>query len=187
MEKVVILIFVLIATSIIFLIFLKGERVEYRIYECEQDLLQKNSFSYDLLTKKLTLSLIINCCGIDLKVEKEGETYRIIERKVGDLCKCICARKIEIYNVTQKSQIIFERMDGTIETISPSLSFCGSSTYGNCLKDEDCVIDGCSGQICRSKFENPILTTCEWKDCYAAIKYGVKCKCLTQKCQWVRS
>jgi len=62
--------------------------------------------------------------------------------------------------------------------------FCGLSTYGNCLVDSDCVIGGCSAQVCQSKNEEPTVTTCEYKDCYNAEKYELKCKCLAQKCQW---
>jgi len=64
--------------------------------------------------------------------------------------------------------------------------FCGWSTYGKCSLDLDCLIDGCSGQVCRSKFEGPTLTTCEWKECYDETKYGLTCKCLENKCQWAK-
>jgi len=61
--------------------------------------------------------------------------------------------------------------------------FCGYSTYGKCEADSDCVIGGCSGQVCQSKNEK-IITTCEWKDCYNAKKYNLKCRCINGKCQW---
>ncbi|AGK61785.1 hypothetical protein Asulf_01814 [Archaeoglobus sulfaticallidus PM70-1] len=64
--------------------------------------------------------------------------------------------------------------------------FCGRSTYGKCENDNDCVVDGCSSQICRSVYEEPVITTCEWKDCYDSLKYGYGCKCVNQKCQWVK-
>ncbi len=62
--------------------------------------------------------------------------------------------------------------------------FCGRSTYGSCKTDNDCLKGGCSSQICQAKDEEPIITTCEWRDCYDAEKYGVKCGCFNGKCQW---
>ncbi|OYT42635.1 MAG: hypothetical protein B6U88_03090 [Candidatus Aenigmarchaeota archaeon ex4484_56] len=70
--------------------------------------------------------------------------------------------------------------------LSLNLEFCGWSTYGKCDTDEDYITDGCSGQVCRSKFEKAIITTCEWLDCYGIGKYGVACKCVNEKCQWMR-
>ena len=35
--------------------------------------------------------------------------------------------------------------------------FCGSSTLGTCSADDDCVTDGCSGEVCRSVDEEPIV------------------------------
>lgn len=64
--------------------------------------------------------------------------------------------------------------------------FCGVSTYGNCSSDSDCVIGGCSAQVCQSKNEEPVVTTCEYKDCYKSADYGLKCGCLTKKCQWFK-
>lgn len=68
--------------------------------------------------------------------------------------------------------------------ILPKEEFCGSSTYGKCNSNEDCHTGGCSGQICQSKNEEPIITTCEWQDCYDAKKYQFECLCLNKQCQW---
>jgi eight-cysteine-cluster-containing protein len=71
--------------------------------------------------------------------------------------------------------------------------FCGSSTQGPCAGDSDCVTSGCSGQICQSVQEEPIITTCEYSDCFNAEKYGMECKCVASpttdaanagKCMW---
>jgi eight-cysteine-cluster-containing protein len=63
-------------------------------------------------------------------------------------------------------------------------TFCGLSTLGGCVDDAECVKGGCSGDVCQSINEVPAITTCEWKDCYSAEKYGLKCKCTAEKCQW---
>jgi|GEM_PF-1210148 eight-cysteine-cluster-containing protein len=75
------------------------------------------------------------------------------------------------------------------ETEKPGLElnqtgFCGFSTYGECVTDRDCMVGGCSGQVCQSKFEEPVITTCEWKECYDTEKYDVQCRCIENKCQW---
>ncbi|MBS3170704.1 eight-cysteine-cluster domain-containing protein [Candidatus Woesearchaeota archaeon] len=60
--------------------------------------------------------------------------------------------------------------------------FCGTSTQGACENDNDCVTDGCSGQVCRTVNEEAVFTTCEWLDCYE--KNGIECKCVDNKCSW---
>lgn len=65
--------------------------------------------------------------------------------------------------------------------------FCGTSTYGFCQTDIDCITGGCSGQICHSTKEPPSFTTCEYRDCYDSAAYGLKCRCLNNECQWVRA
>jgi len=70
------------------------------------------------------------------------------------------------------------------EPLPPKEEFCGTSTYGTCQKDSDCISGGCSGQLCQSRLEEPLGTTCEWRECYNAKSYNLECKCLNQKCQW---
>ncbi len=62
--------------------------------------------------------------------------------------------------------------------------FCGWSTYGSCSSDSDCIRGGCSGQVCQSRYEETIVTTCEWRDCYNAEKYGLRCRCVDGRCMW---
>jgi eight-cysteine-cluster-containing protein len=75
---------------------------------------------------------------------------------------------------------------GTPETgySKPKTEFCGTSTYGSCNSDIDCVRGGCSNQYCHSTEEDPPITTCEYKECYSAGAYGVECSCVNNKCQW---
>jgi len=62
--------------------------------------------------------------------------------------------------------------------------FCGTSTNGQCSADVDCMTGGCSGQVCQSKSEEPVITTCEYTECYNAQTYGKTCGCVNSKCQW---
>jgi len=64
--------------------------------------------------------------------------------------------------------------------------FCGWSTNGNCASNSDCITGGCSGQVCQSKNEEGVITTCEFRDCYVAENYGLECKCQDSKCQWLK-
>lgn len=70
------------------------------------------------------------------------------------------------------------------KNISVSKKFCGWSTYGSCSSDSDCIKGGCSGEVCQSNQEQPLITTCEWKNCYNPDRYGLYCKCVNEKCQW---
>ncbi|MEM0372255.1 MAG: eight-cysteine-cluster domain-containing protein [archaeon] len=63
-------------------------------------------------------------------------------------------------------------------------SFCGWSTYSGCGSDADCVKEGCSMQVCASKNDKPIATTCEYRECYDSEAYGKKCGCISNQCQW---
>ncbi len=63
--------------------------------------------------------------------------------------------------------------------------FCGWSTEGSCNNDNDCVIGGCSNQVCQSKNEEPAITTCEYRTCYDATTYNLNCNCVENKCKWI--
>jgi len=93
-----------------------------------------------------------------------------------------------VINSTKKEELspIVEKIISSFDFIDSDLAgnFCGISTLGECSSDSDCVTGGCSSEICQSKNEEPIITTCEYKDCYKAVNYGLKCGCSTKKCQW---
>jgi len=78
---------------------------------------------------------------------------------------------------------IFNQMLSTFKFIE---EFCGTSSYGSCVSNLDCTAGGCSGQVCQSKNEESMITTCEYKDCYNAQSYGLGCKCVDKKCQWLK-
>ena len=62
--------------------------------------------------------------------------------------------------------------------------FCGISTRGSCTADSDCIRGGCSGQVCQSAKEEPVITTCEYVECYDPALYKLSCGCNSGKCQW---
>ncbi|MFH1226229.1 MAG: eight-cysteine-cluster domain-containing protein [bacterium] len=67
----------------------------------------------------------------------------------------------------------------------PIDEFCGRSTNAPCEADVDCIVGGCSNQICQGKNEE-FFTTCEYSDCYNAEKYGRNCGCFDRACQWIK-
>lgn len=81
----------------------------------------------------------------------------------------MCTKKVTIFNVPIGARVEFVDVYGGVRTLTPYVNvagFCGWSTYGECRNDEDCKIGGCSEQVCQSKSEGFVGTTCEWFDCY---------------------
>jgi eight-cysteine-cluster-containing protein len=130
-------------------------------------------------------------------LESHPPMIKITEKNAGEMCRCECEYDIEarlgpfekgeyviqIWGVEFRdtpTSLLFEKS----MTIVPSDDFCGTSTLGTCSSDADCMTGGCSGQVCQSRFETPRITTCEWRDCYDAKKYGYGCKCIQRRCQW---
>ncbi|WP_187286417.1 eight-cysteine-cluster domain-containing protein [Archaeoglobus profundus] len=107
-----------------------------------------------------------------------------MEIQYGELCRCICRSEVTIFNVPENAAVVFVNKDGDYFILSPHVEFCGWSTYGRCNSDEDCIVAGCSGQVCQSKFEELTVTICEWLDCYGAEKFNVSCRCVDGRCQW---
>lgn len=53
-----------------------------------------------------------------------------------------------------------------------------------CLRDNDCASDGCSGELCGKKGEvEKIITTCVMLPEYECLKLTT-CGCVNNKCQW---
>lgn len=67
---------------------------------------------------------------------------------------------------------------------STATKFCGWATEGPCESNQDCIIGGCSSQVCQSKKDEPVITTCDWKECYQSDDYYLDCKCDEGKCRW---
>jgi eight-cysteine-cluster-containing protein len=109
----------------------------------------------------------------------------VVPFKTKEECELACGRMWSCWAIQQEGS---RELDKTwIKQIEKTLTleeFCGWSTYGNCSSDSDCTAGGCSGQVCQSKYEEPVITTCEWRDCFDASKYGLKCRCIDGRCQW---
>jgi len=89
-----------------------------------------------------------------------------------------------VFNVESDAKVIFISLDSRKKILSPNLEFCRKSTYSECQSDDDCIVTGCFNQICQSKYEEMIVTTCEFRECFDASKFGVSCKCIDNMCQW---
>jgi eight-cysteine-cluster-containing protein len=129
------------------------------------------------ILKDVETALFIFEDNLDEGLEAHILVGHEVEGRVGYSCWAI--------NVKQEGK---PELDKTwIKQIEKTLTleeFCGWSTYGNCSSDSDCTAGGCSGQVCQSKYEEPVITTCEWRDCFDASKYGLKCRCIDGRCQW---
>ena len=125
-----------------------------------------------------------NCCGMRIDVRRREDEVLITAQQVGEPCKCFCDKTLAILNVPAGVRVIF--YDGQNQKVlAPAVysnGFCGISTYGYCENDEDCMVDGCSGEVCRSVRDGPMATPCLWRDCYG---YGKpRCVCVNHQCQW---
>lgn len=53
-----------------------------------------------------------------------------------------------------------------------------------CLEDSNCVVTGCSSQLCApSQEKSGLITTCEYKEEYSCLK-KTSCGCVSGTCQW---
>jgi eight-cysteine-cluster-containing protein len=62
---------------------------------------------------------------------------------------------------------------------------CGL-TKAECASDADCMVTGCSGQVCAPR---PVITTCEWRPEYACYRDRAitSCGCEAGLCAWDRT
>lgn len=144
----------------------------------------------------------------DFLIEKYVKGDEFAENKLQIVTPGGCADEIceavedqPIFHEGKKARLYFQKTDGEFSIVcaqfgvesldeartitpSPKESFCGTSTNGECSIDSDCTAGGCSGQVCQSKTEEPMITTCEYRDCYNAEEYGVKCSCASGACAW---
>lgn len=77
-------------------------------------------------------------------------------------------------------------------TVKPSeYKYCsedqhhGSSTNETCSSNNDCVVDGCNGEICRSGSEESMVSICVYDPPYPK-DLGCSCMCLDNKCMWAK-
>ena len=94
--------------------FLKTNKdLNYKVEKCERPWApeERMPIEYDEFTKTLTAYVWVNCCGTEIKVEKEDSTYKIIEKQYGTLCRCMCTRKVTVFNASKEFKVIFINKD----------------------------------------------------------------------------
>jgi len=56
-----------------------------------------------------------------------------------------------------------------------------------CTSNSECVVGGCSSQLCVPKTQDDVgggfFTTCEYREEYGCVKLTT-CECIDQRCQW---
>jgi len=84
--------------------------------------------------------------------------------------------------------IIYTASSGNINKAGETnLNTNGKTVTVECYKDADCLVAGCSGQLCVPRDKAPsVISTCEWKDEYACYAED-SCLCRNNKCQWAGS
>ena len=146
----------------------------------------KQDFLINDITFQLgTWSYMPPSVGYEYMTRKNNQCYEITLILRGEDQKAF----YDVVKVNNRQpEIFFDIIDKVITTfrfIEVTGDFCGWSTYGECSSDIDCLEGGCSGQVCESKSEESTITTCEWIDCYDNEAYGVRCKCIEGRCQWI--
>ncbi|WP_290623350.1 MULTISPECIES: eight-cysteine-cluster domain-containing protein [unclassified Archaeoglobus] len=165
-----------------------NSQVNFSVEGCEKAK-SYGTEGYEVLDGMIRAYVMRNCCSDEIVVEKSDGGYKIIEKdEDGEICKCNCMSTVEIRNVKDGNvRLTFVDFNGEErELTNLKGGFCGWSTHAECSSDDECVVTGCSGQVCAGKGEQ-IVTTCEWKNCYDAKKFGVVCGCFNGKCQWAQS
>ncbi|MEM2176186.1 MAG: eight-cysteine-cluster domain-containing protein [Archaeoglobaceae archaeon] len=160
----------------------------YEVLECKEERGYESYFTFDSISRSIIAKVVVNCGSDEIRVEK-GEFYRIVEKDYdGVLYRCLCVREVRIYNA-EKIGVEFINIGGESvrlkEKVSNFEGFCGWSTFSKCKSDADCKAGGCSAQVCMGVNEE-IVTTCEYRECYNSILYGVGCRCVNGACQWVK-
>ena len=114
--------------------------------------------------KKVMVFIILTMFLTSLVVADTTMTFGAVQSEDGDPNK-ITFRVIETINEDEEE-------------------FCGTSTYGVCETNDDCMRAGCSSQVCQSTSEEAATTTCEYRDCYDDEAYNAECRCAGNQCQW---
>ena len=138
-------------------------------------------------SKVLKVFVNVVCCsdGIEVRKNEKEILVKVID-KDGVVCKCFETKEIVIPGLSRPDSVIFVDYNGEIKKLPLEVSkFCGVSTFGECNSDKDCVVTGCSNEVCASKHEKPIYSACVYKTCYDYRKYGVGCRCVLGRCMWV--
>ena len=115
-----------------------------------------------------------NCCdcGLGVYINK----YNNPSTNCNGKPRCMCA-------ITLSKGICKENKCTAITDQNNVSGFCGTSTKTACNTSLDCIVGGCSGQICSGKTDEQI-TTCEYRSCYNAQEFRLSCGCFEGKCQW---
>ncbi|MEM4500118.1 MAG: hypothetical protein QXD62_02095 [Candidatus Woesearchaeota archaeon] len=125
-----------------------------------------------------------SCLDAGGRIVSEYEDEGVLEICEFDGFRC-SLDEIESCLERKKEQTISENTESISENIElENMEFCGHSTFGRCEKDEDCIVSGCSNEICQSINEESKISACIWKDCFRSEGYG--CKCINNECQWIK-
>ncbi len=105
--KVGIAIAAIAAALVILAAFLSfSPQVEFSQSACMFDVIPEEKVEWNSTSKTLVAYVTLTGCDIQLTVRKEGNTYVISESTGNRYCKCLCTKKLIIYNVSKNSKIL---------------------------------------------------------------------------------
>lgn len=161
---------------------------DYEVMNCSNFGDYRNYYTFDSSSKTIYAFVTVNCGSDEILVERKDNKITIFEKDYdGKLLRCLCQKEVRVYNASDSVVEFVNLGNESIRlekgVIRPKEGFCGISTFAYCNNDSDCKIGGCSAQVCMGAGEE-IFTTCEYRDCYDRIKFGVSCKCVNNRCQW---
>lgn len=170
-------------STVIFISILIPSREELKIEikKCIKTENSNNYYFFDEENKKLIIWIISNsCCSEKIFIEETNTSYKIFEKEEDNvICNCDCNREIIIHNAKKLNIEFFNFKKEKVHIEE----FCGISTYSYCESNNDCIVGGCSGEICQGKNEE-IFSICIWKECYKNLK-NHRCACINNRCRWI--
>jgi eight-cysteine-cluster-containing protein len=108
-------------------------------------------------------------------------------------CDATCAPIIECVAATPAPSLIGGDRDAHGCLIAAGYSWCESkqkclrvweeNCSDECSSDADCVIGGCSHELCAAKSAGTPVSSCIWKPEYACYKLS-RCRCISGGCGW---
>ena len=143
-----------------------------------------NELKYELLKENVSLTKIKDKIGDEIKTQREiyRETENIVkayylkglENRVLELDRKISDSKDnkQVEELENEKKVILQKIEQLYQV-----------KYSECSTDDNCVVAGCSAQLCVPVSRKDIITTCEYKQEYECLQ-KTSCRCVNNKCQW---
>ncbi len=88
-----------------------GESVNFTQTECLFDIMPYEKVECNTTTRVLTAFITVPGCDVQFSVKKKGGRYLVYEVACNRYCKCLCTKKVTIYNASDNSEVVLVRGD----------------------------------------------------------------------------